>query len=185
MEEIESGTRSWATSDVRPFLEKADEPDEAPKRKSWSEGGSWRLSGNTAIVVGLHVLAKALVYALYLDEYPGLTIEPVIDDRYQPDVVAVDSEGQVLFWVECGAVKPEKIAKILHKYRGARFVFVKKPARIPPFLKIVGKIIGQRKHPVRLEVLGFPEDFERFTDDKGHIGLTHEDFKIYKPEPSR
>ena len=30
-----------ATADVRPYLERADEPGEAPKQKFWSEDGSF------------------------------------------------------------------------------------------------------------------------------------------------
>ena len=126
-----------------------------------------------------HVQAKALVYALYLTDYPGLTIEPVIDDRYKPDVVAHDDRGQVLFWAECGSVKPEKIGKILHKYRQAHFVFVKKRAHIRPFLKIVEKVAGKLRHPVRVEVIAFPDDFSAFVGDKGYINISREQLGMY------
>ncbi|MCA9402684.1 MAG: hypothetical protein KC897_02785 [Candidatus Omnitrophica bacterium] len=125
-----------------------------------------------------HVLAKALVYALYLPVYPDLTVEKGIEDRYKPDAVALDAGGSVIFWAECGAVKPEKVGKILHKFRRAHFVFVKQPAHVRPFIQILEKIVRSLKHPVRAEVIAFPDDFERFIDAKGYITIGREDCQI-------
>ena len=38
-----------------------------------------------------HVVMKALLWALYLPDYPDLTVEVGVGDRYKPDVVALDS----------------------------------------------------------------------------------------------
>ncbi len=49
-----------------------------------------------------HVLMKAFLWALYLPDYPTLTVEIRIGDRYKPDVVALDAAGNLLFWGEAG-----------------------------------------------------------------------------------
>ena len=49
-----------------------------------------------------HVLMKALLWALYLPQYPQATIEVKVGDRYKPDVVALDTRGEPVFWAEAG-----------------------------------------------------------------------------------
>jgi hypothetical protein len=44
-----------------------------------------------------HVLMKAFLWALYLPEYPDLTVEIRVGDRYKPDVVGLDERGQPTF----------------------------------------------------------------------------------------
>jgi hypothetical protein len=50
-----------------------------------------------------HVLMKALGYAMFVEEFPGLEIERRVGLRYKPDLVARDETGRFLFWGECGA----------------------------------------------------------------------------------
>ena len=57
-----------------------------------------------------HVLMKALGYAMFVGEYPGLEIELAVGLRYKPDLVALNGPGggrtragaRFLFWGECG-----------------------------------------------------------------------------------
>ena len=72
----------------------------------------------------LHVYAKALVYALYHKRYPTLRVEAKVDERYQPDLNALDYDGAMLFWAECGNVSMNKVEKLFKKYRQSHFVFV-------------------------------------------------------------
>ncbi len=126
-----------------------------------------------------HVMAKVLVYALYREQYPSLTVERVIGDRYKPDLVAEDDAGHILLWAECGAVKPEKITKILRKFRKAQFVFVKKASHVRPFLLTLNKIVAALKYPVRVEVIAYPENLERYIDDKGDVHVTRDAVAIH------
>lgn len=65
-----------------------------------------------------HVLLKALGYAMFVGEYPGLEIELRVGLRYKPDLVAL-SGGRAgggrrfLFWGECGQVSVRKVAWLL------------------------------------------------------------------------
>jgi hypothetical protein len=59
---------------------------------------------------GEHVLMKAFLWALYLPDYPTLTVEIRIGDRYKPDVVALNEGGKPLFWGEAGQVSMEKVS---------------------------------------------------------------------------
>ena len=56
VEEGESG-RSVASADVRPFLEKADEPGEAQRESNWAKTGHEK--GTTALAVGLHICTSS------------------------------------------------------------------------------------------------------------------------------
>jgi hypothetical protein len=56
-----------------------------------------------------HVLMKALLWALYLPAYPNLAVETGVGDRYRPDVVALDAQGEPVFWGEAGDVTVAKI----------------------------------------------------------------------------
>ena len=49
-----------------------------------------------------HVLLKALVFGLYVPSYPDLFVERAIGHRYVPDLVALDSHSDPVFWTECG-----------------------------------------------------------------------------------
>jgi hypothetical protein len=60
-----------------------------------------------------HVLMKALGYAMFVREFPGLEIERRVGLRYKPDLVARDDAGRFLFWGECGANSLRKTAWLL------------------------------------------------------------------------
>ena len=69
-----------------------------------------------------HVLLKALGYALFVGEYPGLEIELAVGLRYKPDLVALAAGGagpaaepgaRFPFWGECGMVTMRKVAWLL------------------------------------------------------------------------
>ena len=70
-----------------------------------------------------HVLTMAMIWALYLEEYPRLEIEQDISDPdYLPDVVSVDSDGVPLFWGESGRMKVHKAVDLLQRYPGTHIV---------------------------------------------------------------
>src|SRR5690242_4316132 len=73
-----------------------------------------------------HPYAKALAFALYHKQYRSLRLEPQLpDERFQPDLCALDYDGTMLFWSEIGNVSLSKIEKLFKQYRKAHFVFVK------------------------------------------------------------
>lgn len=72
-----------------------------------------------------HVLMKALGYAMFVGEFPGLEIEQRVGLRYKPDLVARDEAGRFLFWGECGANSLRKTAWLLKHAGVERLVLFK------------------------------------------------------------
>lgn len=72
-----------------------------------------------------HVLMKALGFAMFVDEYPSMEIEPRVPLRYRPDLVARDAEGRFQFWGECGATSMRKAAWLLKHSGAERLVLFK------------------------------------------------------------
>src|SRR5215210_5989226 len=80
-----------------------------------------------------HVLMKALGFAMYVAEYPGLEIELPVGLRYKPDLVALNDAGggrpragaRFLFWGECGMVSMRKVAWLLKHGGAERLVLFK------------------------------------------------------------
>jgi hypothetical protein len=60
-----------------------------------------------------HVLMKALGYAMFVEEYPALEIEPRVPLRYRPDLAARDCADRFLFWGECGTTSLRKTTWLL------------------------------------------------------------------------
>lgn len=73
-----------------------------------------------------HVLTKAIIWSLVMDQYPNIEIEYDIGDPdYLPDVVSVDDESssatttsrdQPLFWGESGRMKVHKACDLMRRY---------------------------------------------------------------------
>jgi len=56
----------------------------------------------------IHVLTKALLWALFLPDYPELSVEISIGNRYKPDLVQTSDNGMPIFWGEAGRVSQKK-----------------------------------------------------------------------------
>src|ERR687883_1628806 len=86
-----------------------------------------------------HVLLKALGYAMFVGEYPGLEIELPVGLRYKPDLVALNESGggrpragaRFLFWGECGTVTMRKVAWLLKHGDTERLVLFKTGYSVP------------------------------------------------------
>ena len=73
-----------------------------------------------------HVWMKAFLWALYLPEYPDLTVEVGIGDKYKPDVVEMDPRrGRPRFWGEAGHVGEDKIEALTSRYPATHFAIAK------------------------------------------------------------
>lgn len=123
-----------------------------------------------------HVLMKAFVWALYLPDYPNLSVEVPIGDRYKPDVVALDPDGTPCFWGEAGQVQVKKLRSLVHRYRHTHFALAKWSTRLDPLLAIVTNALQDLDRDAPVDILCFPPDSaERFIHDRGEIQLTHDD----------
>ena len=123
-----------------------------------------------------HVVMKALIWALYLPEYPDLIVEFPVGDRYKPDVVSLDEQGKPRFWGEAGQVGAAKIRSLARRYRSTHFVMGKWDTRLDPFIELVSGAIQGVKRSAPFDLIGFPDDsVERFINEQGQIHIRRED----------
>ena len=90
-----------------------------------------------------HVLMKALGFAMFVAEYPGLEIELRVGLRYKPDLVALNEAAggrpragaRFLFWGECGMVSMRKVAWLLKHGDTERLVLFKIDCGVTAFTR--------------------------------------------------
>ncbi len=123
-----------------------------------------------------HVLMKALLWALYLPVYPNLTVEIGVGDRYKPDVVALDAQGEPVFWGEAGDVTVAKIRSLARRHRHTHFALAKWDMRLAPYVAIVDDALTGLARTAPFDLLCFPADSaDRFVNDDGVVRVRHED----------
>jgi hypothetical protein len=124
-----------------------------------------------------HVWMKAFLWALYLPEYPELSVEVDVDDKYKPDVVAMaPRRGRPRFWGEAGHVGPEKIEALLGRYPDTHFAFAKWATSLDPVRAPVEAVVHDADRSAPVDLLRFPADSaERFVDPKGRLSLSWSD----------
>lgn len=103
-----------------------------------------------------HIVLKALVFVLYVPRFPDLSIERRIRSRYRPDLVALDPQGNVRFWAECGETSRHKINDLVRSLPDAHLVFAKQVARIDPYAALLRDAIGATPRTAPVELLNFP-----------------------------
>jgi len=71
-----------------------------------------------------HVLTMAILWKIFLDDYPNLQIEVDINDpQYLPDVIGLDSSNTTpIFWGESGRMKVHKAVDLMQRYPEAHIV---------------------------------------------------------------
>ena len=123
-----------------------------------------------------HVLMKALIWALFLPDYPNLSVEIQIGHRFKPDLVQMDDDGQPVFWGEAGRVSQRKMQALVQRFRTTHFVFAKWDRNLAPFHKVLRKARKSIKRTAPVELISFPGDSrERFIDRDGAIHIAFED----------
>lgn len=119
-----------------------------------------------------HVLMKAFLWALYLPQYPDLSVEIPIGDRYKPDVVQLDPLGQPQFWGEAGKVGADKVASLLRRYPRTHFAVAKWATPLAPFAELVREALDGRPRRAPFDLLGFPADSgDRFIAEDGTVRI--------------
>lgn len=123
-----------------------------------------------------HVLMKAFIWALYLPVYADLVVEIGVGDRYKPDVVSLDPDGQPRFWGEAGRVGADKIRSLARRHRDTHFAIAKWDTRFSPFLRVVSDALAGLQRSAPFDLLNFPADSaERFVNERSQIQVTHAD----------
>ena len=125
-----------------------------------------------------HVLLKALVFALYAPEYPGLVIEPPRAGRYRPDVAALAPDGSPAFWAECGETGRDKLAWLLKHRPDTHLVLAKQGIALEPWRALVADLAEgvARRAPVELVLV--PPDAGRFIRPNGETVISRADVEI-------
>ena len=128
-----------------------------------------------------HPYAKALVYALYHTQYRTIRVEPQVDDRYTPDLCALDDGGTVILWAEVGNFSLDKIEKLIKKYRRAHFVFVKEERDLLIFNKHLDKLAKEVHTLPLIEIIVYPEHFKDWNvSEEGDVFIRKEDVNIIR-----
>lgn len=133
-----------------------------------------------------HVWMKALLWALYLPQYPDVQVEVSIGDRYKPDLVARDAEGSPLFWGEAGQVGVQKVGSLLRRFPTTHFAWAKWDSRLAPYAAIIDKARhrlgrGNRPRPAPIDLIAFPADsVDRFIAPDGQLTLTLTDCTVQR-----
>lgn len=131
----------------------------------------------------VHVLMKAFIWALYLPEYPDLSVEIKVGDRFKPDVVSLNMEGHPLFWGEAGQVGERKLRSLLRRYPHTHFAIGKWDQRLDPHVEIVRKALKGLKRSAPCDLITFDAGSdEQFIDDFGQISITLDDLEWIRLE---
>ena len=114
---------------------------------------------------------KIFLAKLYGVDYPNIKIEVryAAETRYKPDLIALDDQGEALFWGECGEVSSKKLGALIKKYPRTHLCFAKwnihsgnirsGNIRPSPFEQMIERVVGQLKRSRRA-----PVDFINFAD---------------------
>lgn len=114
-----------------------------------------------------HVLMKALGYAMFVPEYPGLEIELPVGLRYKPDLVALNETNggqprtgaRFLFWGECGMVSMRKVAWLLKHGDTERLVLFKIGCGVTAYTRELRDSVAPRyRERGRLTLVNFVAD---------------------------
>ena len=128
-----------------------------------------------------HVLVKALLWALYLPDYPELSVEIPIGYRYKPDLVQMDDNGKPEFWGEAGKVGARKIRTLVRRFQSTHLVFAKWNMNLIPLQKMIQKEMPVTYRKAPLDLISFPPDsVQRFIRADKTIQITFSDVHILK-----
>lgn len=130
-----------------------------------------------------HVAGKALLWALYLPQYPDLAVEVGIGDRYKPDVVSLDLQGLPRFWGESGVTSEKKIRALAKHYPDTHFALARWYGSLATHVAQVEAALAGVRRSAPYDVLVFPADFARFISADGAITVTFDSVEWVRIAP--
>lgn len=127
-----------------------------------------------------HVLTKAIIWKLFMDEYPNLQIEYDIGDPdYLPDVVHVSDEGhKPAFWGESGRMKVHKAVDLMQRYPETHIVHCRWGMNVGAISQPLEDHLLQKFESGELDLSGrkgkfsfcsLPLDVWRYIDDQSGV----------------
>ena len=147
-------------------------------RRKWTfrAHGKQRIFIKKTLESDIHVLTKAFLWALFLPDYPDLSVEIQIGDRFKPDLVQLDDQGKPLFWGEAGRVSLKKTKALVYRFRSTHLVFAKWNMNLEPFRKVIKLETGSVRRTAPVDLISFPaRSDERFIRRDGTIRITFKD----------
>lgn len=134
-----------------------------------------------------HPLLKAFLWALYLPQYPQITVEVAVKDRYKPDVIAFDPSRapythQPAFWGEAGQVSAEKVAALARRYPDTHFAIAKWDTPITSFCGWVEEALKGVRRRAPFDLINVPAACAERIDADGRIHLTWADVERLRLE---
>ena len=109
---------------------------------------------------GIHVFMKAFIWALFLPQYPDLSVEIPIGYRYKPDLVQIDTSGEPVFWGEAGKVGYKKMKTLVNRFRHTHLVFAKWDMNLEPFERMLTKASSSIQRSAPIDLISFPAGSE-------------------------
>lgn len=110
---------------------------------------------------------KALGFALFAPEFPGMEIETKVGLRYKPDLAARDASGKFLFWGEAGDNSLRKTNWLLKHARVERLVLFKVAAAERQLVRqLREEIPAKYRPPERVVLINFRVNIAELTRDK-------------------
>ena len=128
-----------------------------------------------------HVLMKAVLWALYLPDYPEMQVEVSIGDAYKPDLVALApppgglayGDPEPVFWGEAGKVSADKWRSLLRRFPDTHFALARWAERLDPHVEILRDALDGRPRRAPIDVLALPHDAaDRFVSDNGTVRVS-------------
>lgn len=129
-----------------------------------------------------HVYMKILLAQLYSEFYDDIRIEVrhEAEQRYKPDLLVTNLQGEAIFWGECGEVSQEKLFTIIKKYRNTHFCFSKWHIKADPFISMIDKAVSSLKKPrtAPVDFINFPDEARNYITENGEIAIRWGDVDV-------
>ncbi len=125
-----------------------------------------------------HVLLKALVFALFVPDYPDLVVEPPRAERYRPDVAAFAADGTPTFWAECGETGRDKLAWLLKHRPATHLVLARQGVALEPWQALVRDLADGIRRSAPVELVLVPPHADRFVRPDGAVVVGRSDVTI-------
>ena len=101
-----------------------------------------------------HVWTKAFLWARYLPSYPALLVEVPVNNRYKPDLVALNDNASPVLWAEAGKVRANKIRHLARRYRDCHLVIAKWTLEIEPYKTMYTRALKNLSRTAPVELIG-------------------------------
>lgn len=122
-----------------------------------------------------------------MPEYPNISIEIRIGDKYKPDVVAFEEDAELrgslpVFWGEAGQVGTDKVKSIARRYRDTHFAVAKWNTNLRHYATLLEGLLDGIKRDAPFDLISFPQETIECIDDDGNISITFDAVELIRFE---